>query len=153
MGEEEYRKNHGKFISEVRADIFSIIDFGIQTNSLFKGAFSQELLGRTNGTDASRIIEFYTLKTEANLKITSPIQKFITFYNQNSKAKITKQEFADQDIMSNLLLGNDIPYEVLIEINKIATGKVVTTDIYGEILNIISKYETNDLTTVKSTTK
>ena len=43
--------------------------------------------------------------------------------------------------MENLILGFDVPIEFMIEINKIATGKIITTNLYEEINRIINRYQ------------
>lgn len=58
----------------------------------------------------------------------------------------------DTNIMNNLLLGNKVPFEVIVEINKIATGKRITTNLYEEIVRIIEEYQNTKTVERENTT-
>ncbi len=45
-------------------------------------------------------------------------------------------------IMNSLMLGGEIPQNVLQEIYKIAKGEIITTNLYSELLKIINDMQT-----------
>lgn len=143
QNEDNYQLNHDNFISENRADLFAIMDFAIQANKNFKNCISDERLINISAFNAEKIVELYTEKTEKGRKITSPVEKFIDFHNQNlnNSQKLSFIDSSSQEIITNLFLGNPIPKEIIIEINKIAIGEVKTTNLYSEILKIIQDYQ------------
>lgn len=149
-----YELKHDLFIEEVRADLFSIMNFSAQTNHLLKGVFSENYLVQLNAYHASKIVKFYTAKTEKGRKVISPTKQFIEFYNENmpKEEQISFLDTEDTNIMNNLLLGNKVPFEVIVEINKIATGKRITTNLYEEIVRIIEEYQNAMLVERENTT-
>lgn len=46
------------------------------------------------------------------------------------------------NIMNSLMLGGEIPQNVLQEISKIANGEIITTNLYSELLKIINNIQT-----------
>lgn len=140
---ELYELKHDLFIEEVRADLFSIMNFYMQTNGLLKGVFNENYLANTSVYNAKKIIEFYTVKTEKGRKVISPMRQFIDLYNQNmpENKHIQYIDKNERSIMENLILGFDVPIEIIREINKIATGKIITTNLYEEINRIINRYQ------------
>ncbi len=140
---ELYGLKHDLFIEEVRADLFSIMQFSMQAKGLLKGVFNENYLANTSVEDAKSIIEFYTVKTEKGRKVISPMRQFIDLYNQNmpENKHIQYIDNKDRSIMENLMLGFDVPIEIIREISKIATGKIITTNLYEEINRIIDRYQ------------
>ncbi len=147
LGEENYHKFHDNFIGEVRCDIFSIIDSGIQIDKNFKSSFSVRRLHGFCLNNASDILRFYTDKNENDeIVIKSPVQKFDEFFNSFlSNQEIGLQLTSDNTpcgILNSLMLGGDIPQSVLQEISKIAEGEVIATSFYSELLKIINGVQT-----------
>lgn len=142
---ELYELKHDSFICEVRADLFSIMHSSMQANNLLKGAFNENYLANISIYNAKRIVEFYTVKTEKGRKMLSPMRQFIDLYNQDmpENKHIQYIDKNDRSIMENMMLGFDVPIEIIRGINKIATGKIITTNLYAEIVRIIDDYNKN----------
>lgn len=154
FNEQLYQREHDLFINEVRADLFAMMNFGIQTTHLLKGTFSDLYLANISAYNASRIVDFYTEKTEKGRKVISPVRKFISLYNENMPEEKHMQyiDLKDKDLMQRLMLGLDVPIDIIEEIYQIATGKIVTTNLYEEITKIIDKYKkTNEYQNVEET--
>lgn len=161
----KYLDNHEKFIEEMRADLFSILDLCIQLNKNFKNVFSEFKLKNYMGSCASEIIKMYTINEEEYKLIKSPIEKFQAFYNENpiNRLEVSKKNkkllamlpspepilernekiiyLQSSSILGKLLSGFPIPTEILFKINKVANGEIKTTNIYETILEFISEYE------------
>ena len=139
-----YRNNHDCFLSENRADMFSYIDFAIQTNKIFRDTFKGEILEKISSYNALGIIEMYTEITDKGRKVVSPVRKFYDFFQQQTKNKYPQKKIKNDssNLLANLLEGDNIPLEIIVEINKIATGERKTTNLYQEILRIIDEYQT-----------
>ena len=138
-----YNNEHGNFIEENIADIFSYIDFAILTNRLFKDCFPKEKLQSTSSIHAENIINFYTVKKDNQIIMISPMEKFAIFYNDAKLSyvpEISLKDTSNNAIISNLLSGNPIPLEVLKNIVKIANKEILTENLYEEILKIIREY-------------
>ena len=137
-----YEENHDDFITENRADIFSFIDFSIQTNKIFKDTFDEINLKKISSINAERIIKMYTEKTGKGLKVISPIKKFAKFYKNNLEgmSEVKLEDQTSDAILANLLNGDDIPIDIIRKINDIAIGKKITTNLYLEIISIINEY-------------
>lgn len=140
---EFYELKHDAFICEVRTNLFSMMQFSMQTNGLLKGAFDESYLANVSAHNAEKIVAFYTEKTEKGRKVISPFRQFIELYNQNipENEQIQYTDKNDRSIMENLMLGFDVPMEIIREIHKIATKKVITTNLYEEITKIIAIYQ------------
>lgn len=140
-----YKNNHDHFLCENRADIFSYIDFAIQTNKIFKDAFDKERLEIISSNNAASIIEMYVEITEKGMKVISPAKKFHNFFIKQMKAEEVMQKYAGkkeaETILANLMDGENIPLEVVEETYNIALGTRKTTNLYQEILNIIAEYQ------------
>ena len=119
------------------------MQFSMQTNGLLKGAFDESYLANVSAHNAEKIVAFYTEKTEKGRKVISPFRQFIQLYNQNmpENEQIQYTDKNDRSIMENLMLGFDVPMEIIREIHKIATKKVITTNLYEEITKIIAIYQ------------
>lgn len=139
---ELYELKYDLFIGEARAELFSILQFSRQTNDVLKGVFNESQLTNMSAGDAYKIVEFYTERTEKGRKVISPFRQFIQLYNQNmpENEKIQYTDKSDRSIMENLMLGFDVPFEIIKEINKIARGEIITTNLYKEITKIIADY-------------
>ncbi len=138
-----YQREHNLFINEVRADLFAMMQFGIQTSHLLKGTLSDLYLANISAQNAGRIVDFYTEKTEKGRKVISPVRKFISLYNKNMPEEKHMQyiDLKEEDLMQCLMLGIDVPMDIIKEIYQIATGKIVTTNLYEEITKIIDRYK------------
>lgn len=146
LGDEKYQKFHGRFIEENRCDIFSIFDSNIQIDKYFKNSFSTRMLQGLCLGNADEILRFYTDKNENNeIIIKTPMQKFDEFFssvlpNQEKEIHLTVDNTTN-GIMNSLMLGGEIPQNVLQGISKIAKGEIITTNLYLELLKIINNMQ------------
>lgn len=147
LGDEKYREFHDRFIEENRCDIFSIFDSSIQIDKYFKNSFSTRMLQGLGLNNADQILRFYTDKDENNnIVIKTPMQKFDEFFssvlpNQEKEIHLTIDN-TPNGIMNSLLLGGEIPQDVLQEVSKIAKGEIITTNFHSEFLRIIDNTQT-----------
>lgn len=146
LGDEKSQKFHDRFIEENRCDIFSIFDSSIQIDKYFKNSFSTRMLQGLCLNNADEILRFYTDKNENNeIVIKTPMQKFDEFFssvlpNQEKEIHLTIDNMPN-GIMNSLMLGGEIPQNILQEISKIAKGEIITTDLYSELLKIINNMQ------------
>lgn len=147
LGDEKYQKFHDRFIEENRCDIFSIFDSSIQIDKYFKNSFSTRMLQGLCLNNADEILRFYTDKNENNeIVIKTPMQKFDEFFssvlpNQEKEIHLTIDNTPNA-IINSLMLGGEIPQNILQEISKIAKGEIITTNLYSELLKIINNMQT-----------
>lgn len=147
LGDEKYQKFHNRFIEENRCDIFSIFDSSIQIDKYFKNSFSTRMLQGLCSNNADEILRFYKDKNGNNeIVIKTPMQKFDEFFSsflpkQEKEIHLTFDNMPT-NIMNSLMLGGEIPQNVLQEISKIANGEIITTNLYSELLKIINNMQT-----------
>ena len=147
LGDEKYQKFHDRFIEENRCDIFSIFDSSIQIDKYFKNSFSTRMLQGLCSNNADEILRFYKDKNGNNeIVIKTPMQKFDEFFSsflpkQEKEIHLTFDNMPT-NIMNSLMLGGEIPQNVLQEISKIANGEIITTNLYSELLKIINNIQT-----------
>lgn len=143
VGDEQYDQFHENFIEENRADLFAIFDSSMQINQYFKDSFSKTQLQNFCKQNAEDVIKFYTIHNEnSESTIRTPMQKFDEFFNLYLPVEekyLIRQDKNSNNIMNNLLLGDEIPKYVLTEFAKIASGETPTDNLYKETLRIIDE--------------
>ena len=157
LGDKKYYQLHENFIEENRADLFSIFDSSIQINKYFKDSFSKKQLQNLCKKDAGDIIKLYTKHNESSEStIITPMQKFDEFFSiyfPIEEKYLIRQDENSNNIMNNLLLGDEIPKYVLTEFTKIASGETITDDLYKETLKIIDDAQYCNLEEVRKQRK
>lgn len=140
VGETYYNECHENFLNEIRADLFSYLDFSIQVNGLFKDAFSEESLYRRFRWYADNIVSLYTMSTEEGLKGTSPMQKFDLFFETvlpgvySPASSINETEVKEGiPMIERLLLGDMIPNDGMKKLVQIAKGQQRTMNLYADL--------------------
>lgn len=149
---QKYEQFHDQFIEENRADLFMIFDSEKTIQKYFKDCFSKEQIQNLCRMHANQIVRFYTEKKEGKWYMKSPTKKFDEFCHSFDirddllpEFPKTQTENTKESIMKNLLLGDHIPLYLLKEIQKIASGKIETENIYINIEEAIMEKENDPL--------
>lgn len=155
--QKEYKESWESFIEETQANIFAILNAIEQINKYFKQSFSIKFLEHANKNLAEVLLSYYIKEENGKMLYISPVENFENWMSPKIKLieELMKKELSkdytelfellrikpqeELGIKEKLLLGENIPIELLLEFQKILTGEKCTTNLNACIEEVINR--------------